>query len=180
MGLSVLTEPRHFGGSLENFGLIRRSVGLPLLMKDIVVSRVQLDAALKLGADAVLLIHSLFEKGRCESDLDDMISYAHSGGLQILLEVHDRDEFDVAVKTETDLVGVNNRDLETLLVDLFTTSRILESASRRGKVVVSESGIRTGDDIRLLRKAGADAFLVGTSVMKSSDIASKVRDLVEA
>jgi indole-3-glycerol phosphate synthase len=109
-----------------------------------------------------------------------MISYAHSQGLQVLLEVHDRAEFERAVETDADLVGVNNRDLETLSVDLSTTMNILESASKKGKIVVSESGIKTAGDVRLLRKAGADAFLVGTSVMKSSDIASKVKELVEA
>ncbi|MFQ6134668.1 MAG: indole-3-glycerol-phosphate synthase [Nitrososphaerales archaeon] len=180
VGLSVLTEPKHFGGSLESFALVRRAVGLPLLMKDVVVSRVQLDAAWRLGADAVLLIYRLFERGMCESDLEGMIGYAHSKGLQVLLEVHDRDEFDKAVETDADLVGVNNRDLETLSVDLSTTLKILESAPRRGKMVVSESGIKTAEDVRLLRKAGADAFLVGTSIMKSPDIASKVRELVEA
>jgi indole-3-glycerol phosphate synthase len=109
-----------------------------------------------------------------------MIDYAHSKGLQVLLEVHDIDEFKSAVKTETDLVGVNNRDLKTLSVDLYTTLKILESATSNGKLVVSESGIKTAEDVRLLRSAGADAFLVGTSIMMSTDITSKIRELVEA
>jgi indole-3-glycerol phosphate synthase len=180
IGLSVLTEPKHFNGSLENFARVMRAVSLPLLMKDIIVSQVQLDAAGRLGADAVLLIYRLFEKGRCETDLDSMIRYAHSQDLQVLLEVHDRAEFERAVETDADLVGVNNRDLETLSVELSTTMNILESTSKKGKIVVSESGIKTAGDVRLLRRAGADAFLVGTSVMKSSDITSKVKELVEA
>lgn len=180
VGLSILTEPKYFNGSLQNFTSVRSAVDTPLLMKDIFVSTVQIDAASKLGADAILLIYALFKKGRLESPLEDLIRHAHSRDLQVLLEVHDRREFDKAVETEADLIGVNNRNLDTLAVDLSTTLKILESSSKRGKLVVSESGIRSAGDVARLRRAGADAFLVGTSVMEASDIASKVRELVEA
>ncbi len=180
VGLSVLTEPKHFGGSLENLIRVRSSTSLPILMKDVVVSWAQIDAAHLLGADAILLINSLFEAGRCEMGLHEAILYAHLKRLQVLLEIHNREEFNQAVETDAEMIGVNNRDLATLSIDLSTTGKVLENAPRRGKIVVSESGIRSAEDIRLLKQAGADAYLVGTSVMKSGDIESKVRELVEA
>lgn len=180
VGLSVLTEPKHFGGSLENLVKVRNSTSLPILMKDIVVSYAQIDAAYLLGADAVLLINSLFEAGRCEMGLNEAVIYAHLKGLQVLLEVHSREEFNRAVETDADMIGINNRNLATLSVDLSTTVKILENTPHDGKIVVSESGIRSAEDLRLLKQAGADAYLVGTSVMRSEDIESKVRELVEA
>ncbi|MCL4435186.1 MAG: indole-3-glycerol-phosphate synthase [Thaumarchaeota archaeon] len=180
VGLSVLTEPKHFGGSLENLVKVRNSTSLPVLMKDIVVSYAQIDAAHFLGADAILLIIGLFEAGKCEMGLHEAVIYAHLKGLQVLLEVHNREEFNRAVETDADLIGVNNRDLATLSVDLSTTVKILQNTSRHGKLVVSESGIGSAEDLRFLKQAGADAYLVGTSVMKSEDIESKVRELVEA
>ncbi len=180
VGLSVLTEPKQFLGSLDNFMKIREAVDLPLLMKDIIVSKKQLDVAPKIGADIVLLIQSLFDMGRCKSTLEEMITYAHSKDLQVLLEVHDKEEFEKAIQSKADLVGINNRNLETFSVNLSTTKNILESSNKCDKIIVSESGINTAKDVRLLRKAGANAFLVGTSVMKNIDITSKVRELVEA
>jgi indole-3-glycerol phosphate synthase len=178
--ISVLTEPKRFAGSLENLTNIRRSIDAPLMMKDIVVSPVQINAAARLGADAILLIYRLFNTDRCEASLEEMISHAHSEGLEVLLEVHDKEEFERVADTSADLIGVNNRDLSTFRVDLFTTVNILKTVDHRNKTVVSESGIRSAEDLRLLRAAGANAFLVGTSLMQSGDIESKVRELVEA
>jgi indole-3-glycerol phosphate synthase len=180
VALSVLTEPKHFGGSVENLVQARRSTSLPILMKDIVVSYAQIDAAYLLGADAILLITSLFEAGRCEMGLHEAVLYAHLNGLQVLQEVHSREEFDKAVKSDADMIGVNNRDLTTLSIDLSTTVKILENTPRGSKIIVSESGINSAEDIHFLKQAGADAYLVGTSIMKSSDIEAKVRELVEA
>lgn len=180
VGLSVLTEPKQFLGSLDNFMKVREAVDLPLLMKDIIVSKKQLDVAPKIGADVVLLIQSLFDMGRCKSTLDEMITYAHSKNLQVLLEVHDKEEFEKAIQSKADLVGINNRNLETFTVDISTTKTILESRDKNDKIIVSESGINTAEDVRLLSKAGANAFLVGTSVMKNKNITSKVKELVEA
>ncbi len=180
IAISVLTEPKYFNGSLSVFTQVRQSTNLPLLMKDIIVSNLQLDAACILGADAILLIYRLFDMERCESSIEKMISYAHSKDLQVLLEVHSKDEFKKAVETEADLVGINNRDFDTLSVDIHTTLKILESAPKKHKLVISESGIKKAEDIRLLKKAGADAFLIGTTVMKSEHISSKVKEMVEA
>lgn len=180
IGLSVLTEPKQFLGSLDNFMKVREAVDLPLLMKDIIVSKKQIDVAPKIGADVILLIQSLFDIGRCKSTIEEMISYAHSKDLQVLLEVHNKEEFEKAIQSEADLVGINNRNLESFSVDLLTTKTILQSRDKNNKIIISESGIKTAEDIRFLRKAGANAFLVGTSVMKNKDITSKVKELVEA
>ena len=179
VGLSVLTEPKTFLGSLDNFMKVREVVDLPLLMKDIIVTKKQLDTALKIGADVILLIQTLFDMGRCKNTVEQMIEYAHSKDLQVLLEVHSKEEFEKAFQSNADLIGINNRNLETFEVDLSTTKTILESKDKGNKIIVSESGINTAKDVCILKKSGADAFLVGTSVMKSKDIASKVKELVE-
>lgn len=178
VGISVITEPKHFQGSLENLAYARSAVKLPLLMKDFIVSPKQLDAAQKLGANAVLLIEALFDRGYSESSLSDMIAEAHARNLEVLLETHTKHEFQRAVQTDADLVGINNRDLGTLKVDLTVTSSILESVLPQGKIVVSESGINTPADIRFLRACGAWAFLVGSAVMQADDIESKVKELL--
>ncbi|MBS7251855.1 MAG: indole-3-glycerol-phosphate synthase [Candidatus Freyarchaeota archaeon] len=180
VGVSVLTEPKNFGGKLDFVGEIRSQVSVPILMKDIILSSLQIEAAYRSGADAVLLIQALFDRGYCEEDVQSMIGQAHSFGLEVLLESHSEDEFLRAVKTAADLVGINNRDLKTLTVNLEVTKRILARHRPRGKVVVSESGISTPQDIRYLRECGAQAFLVGTSIMKSNNIREKVAQLVES
>jgi len=180
VGLSVLTEPKQFLGSLDNFMKVREAVDLPLLMKDIIVSKKQLDVAPKIGADVILLIQTLFDMGRCKNTVEQMIEYAHSKDMQVLLEVHNKEEFEKAIQSKADLVGINNRNLETFSVDLSTTKKILKSKDKINKLIVSESGIKTAEDVRLLRKAGSDAFLVGTSVITNKDTASKVKELVEA
>jgi indole-3-glycerol phosphate synthase len=180
VGLSFLTEPKHFGGSLDAFAEARNQVELPMLMKDIIVSQSQIDAAAKIGANAVLLIEPLFKRGCCECDLRSMITYAHSHGLEVLLEVHAEEEFLSALKTEADLIGINNRNLKNLEVDLEVTRRILTEHPTKEKLVVSESGIQSPADIRFLHQCGAHAFLVGSSIMKAGDIEKKVKELVTA
>lgn len=177
VGISVLTEPKHFDGSLNNLEAVRDAVDLPVLMKDIVVSTVQLDAAAKLGANAVLLIQSVYDRRYGELSVEEMIEEAHMRQLEVLLEVHDEGEFSQAIVGDADLVGINNRNLATLQVDLHTTKRILENKRSSPKLIVSESGIRSPNDIRYLRGCGADAFLVGTAVMAERDVESKVRQL---
>jgi indole-3-glycerol phosphate synthase len=180
VGISVLTEPKHFRGSLRSLAEARRTVKLPILMKDIILSPVQLDAASKAGANVALLIEALFDRGYCECSIHEMIARAHSAGLEILLEVHTADEFRSAVRTHADLVGINNRNLATLKVDLNVTKAILERNSAEGKVVVSESGINTATDLRFLRECGAQAFLIGSAVMLADNVEVKVREFVSA
>jgi indole-3-glycerol phosphate synthase len=179
VGISVLTEPKHFIGSLDNLARVRESVNLPLLMKDIVVSPRQLDAAAKVGANVVLLIQAIFDRGYCPLGLGEMVAKAHSKNLEVLLETHTSDEFARAMATEADLVGINNRNLGTLQTDLNTTKIIL-SKRQGGKVVVSESGINTPADLRFLRGCWADAFLIGSAIMSADDVEAKVREFVNA
>lgn len=179
IGISVLTEPKHFQGSVLNLAEVRRAVNVPLLMKDIVLSPVQVDAAAKAGANAILLIYSVFERGYSELKLEDMIEYAHGKGLEVLLEVHTRDEFKSSLNYDADMIGVNNRDLKTLKVDLNVTKEVLAGYSG-SRVVVSESGISGPEDVRFLYGCGARAFLVGSSIMRAASVKDKVRELVDA
>ena len=180
VGISIITEPKHFKGSLLSLAEARRTVKLPILMKDIIINPLQLNAASKSGANAALLIAGLFERGYCEYTIDEMIAIAHSKDLEVLLETHTEEEFRFALMTQADLIGINNRDLATLKVDLRVTERILKTNSAKGKVVVSESGICTVSDLRFLLSLGVDALLVGSAVMLAKDIENKVRELVSA
>ena len=180
IGISVLTEPKHFNGSFSNLTKVRKAVKLPVLMKDIIVSPLQLEAAARTGANAVLLIQALFDRGYGKLGVHEMIEAAHSRRLEVLLEAHDADEFRRALVSDADLVGINNRNLATLEVDLNVTRRILEKKPLDDRIVVSESGINTAADILFLRKCGAQAFLVGSAIMSAKDIESKVREFTFA
>lgn len=179
-GISVLTMKKHFGGSLESLRQVRRHVTIPLLMKDFIISRRQIDAASKTGANTVLLIKALGDRGYCEGGIDELITYAQSKGLEVLLETHTEQEFTAALETDADLVGINNRDLRTLKVDINVTLKILQGIDPGENIVVSESGVHDREDIQTLHEAGADAFLVGSTIMGSKNIEEKVRELVEA
>ena len=184
IALSVLTEPKYFSGSITNFIRIREVVNLPLLMKDIVISPQQIETAVAIGADAILLIQALFNRGYCKLDLGQMIDYAHSLNLEVLLETHTQQEFITAVNTPTNLIGINNRDLTTLQVDIQNTSKIMQNvsskASLKTKVIVSESGITKPQHIRELHRSGVHAFLVGSAIMKAQHPEETLRKLVMA
>ena len=176
--LSILTQPHLFSGSPEYFIKVREAVDVPLLMKDVIVDKVQIDAAEKIGADYMLLIQSLFDQVFLK-EIDEFIDYGHRKGLQILLEVHTKQEFENALKTDADLVGINNRNLDTLEIDLKTTETVLENFTEP-RPIISESGIETPQDIQYLKKCGASAFLIGSSIMKSDNIGEQVKRLVNA
>ena len=120
IGISILTQPHLFNGSPEYFQKIRKQISIPLLMKDIVIDKIQIDAAEKMGADCILLIQSIFDR-KFASDIDEFISYAHKKNIMILLETHTKNEFIRSVKTDADILGINNRNLDTLEIDLNTT-----------------------------------------------------------
>jgi len=176
--LSILTQPYLFHGSPEYFIKIRKNVKIPLLMKDIMIDKIQIDAAKKMGADYFLLIQALFDNDFV-SEIDELIDYGHKNGLKILLESHTKAEFDNAIKTNADIIGINNRNLDTLEINLETTKQILENY-HESKIILSESGINSVGDVKFLRDCGADAFLIGTSIMKSPDIQNSVSKLVSA
>ncbi len=179
-GISVLTEPKHFSGSLSYLLKVREAVKLPILMKDIIIDPIQLEAASKIGANAVLLIEALFERGYCELNLGEMITQAHARNLEVLVESHSEFEYQNVIETDADLVGINNRDLRTLEVDLQITEKILKKHESTSKVVVSESGVMTPKDLLFLRGCGAQAFLIGSAVMMAENIEQKVKEFVTA
>jgi indole-3-glycerol phosphate synthase len=176
--LSVLTQPYMFDGSPEFFMKVRRNVEIPMLMKDITVDKIQIDAAKKIGADYFLLIQSLFDK-KMVNGMEELIEYGHKKGLKVLVEAHTTEEFENSCKTGADIVGINNRNLDTLKINLDTTKKILEK-SDQSKIIISESGIETADDIRFLHKCGAKGFLIGTAIMKNDNIEETVRGLVNS
>ena len=175
-GISVLTEPKHFEGSLEYLTSVKRAVTIPVLMKDIIIARTQIEAARRAGADAILLMASIFTNALSDFTLSQMIGFAHDADLEVLLEAHAKDEYELALASQADLVGINNRDLNTLEVSLDTSRRLLKSFPH-GKPVVCESGISKRSEILELETLGADGFLIGSSLMKSKDLERAVRDL---
>ncbi|WP_411968074.1 indole-3-glycerol phosphate synthase [Haloferax sp. YSSS75] len=154
--LSVLTEPDHFGGSLESLRRIRDAVDVPVLRKDFVMREDQLDAV---ESDLVLLIARFVGE-----DLPDLVEAARERGFQPLVEVHTRDELVAALAAGADIVGINNRDLAKLDVDLGTFEELAPEVPD-DVLLVAESGVKTPDDVRRMREAGADALLVGTAIM---------------
>ena len=185
-GISVLTEPRHFEGDIRYLPLVKKSVKVPVLMKDIIIDPVQIDAGADMGADAVLFIAAIFMNRLANASLDEMFSRARSRGLEVLFEAHTEDEYLFALESDADVVGINNRNLDNLEVSLETSRRLLakgrlerERLRRTGKdkPVISESGITRRREMDELKALGADGFLIGSAFMKSADIEAKVRSL---
>ncbi|MCP3986678.1 MAG: indole-3-glycerol phosphate synthase TrpC [bacterium] len=170
--LSVLTDERFFGGSLDIFRTVRETTALPLLRKDFVIDAYQIDEARAAGADAVLLIVGALDR----SALARLRDHAGGLGMDALVEVHDDAELDVAAAIGADLVGVNNRNLRLFTTDLATTERLAPSIPR-GAVLVSESGIVGPEDVERLDLAGAHAFLVGESLMREPDVGVALKRL---
>jgi indole-3-glycerol phosphate synthase len=188
-GISVLTEPRHFDGDIRYLPLVKKAVKVPVLMKDIIIDPIQIDAGADMGADAVLFIAAVFMNGLAKVSLEEMFSRARSRGLEVLFEAHNEKEYALALESDADVVGINNRDLANLEVSLDTSRRLLDSGRARrerlrargkDKLVISESGINTRREIDELRRLGADGFLVGSAFMKSTDPEARVRLLTGA
>ncbi len=165
--ISVLTEPTHFKGSLENV-MIARKAGLPVLRKDFIFDERQMQ---EVQADLVLLIASL------RIDLDRFVDLARSQGMEPLVEVHTELELDLALKTDVRIIGINNRNLNTLEVDLGTFERLAPVAKDAGVFLVAESGVHTREDALRMVEAGADALLVGTALMGRPKILSDINQL---
>lgn len=174
--ISVLTDERYFGGRLEHLERVRGATDAPVLRKDFAIDPYQIDEARARGADAVLLIVAAFAGDGGARRLEALRGRAADLGLDALVEVHDEYELDAALAIGADLVGINNRNLETFEVDLGTTER-LAGRIPEGVVLVAESGIFTNDDIRRLERAGARAFLVGESLMREPDVGLALRSL---
>jgi indole-3-glycerol phosphate synthase len=170
--LSVLTEPDHFGGAPGDLRRVRSAVDVPVLRKDFVLREEQLDAVV---ADVVLLI------ARFVDDLDGLVAAARDRGFQVLVEVHTVAEAETALAAGADVVGVNNRDLGALAVDLSTFERVAPALRDEPVTLIAESGIHTAADVRRMRGAGADGLLIGSAIMTgdTEDVRANTRRLTE-
>ena len=172
--LSVLTDEKFFQGSLDYLRQIRAAVRIPLLRKDFIIDERQILEAIEWGADAILLIVAILTGAQ----LEKFHTLAIEAGLAVLVEVHDEEELERALKILPALIGVNNRDLKTFKVDLATTEKLAPSIRSSGALLVAESGIHTRADVEWVQKCGASAVLVGESLVKQGDISAKVRELL--
>jgi indole-3-glycerol phosphate synthase len=171
--LSILTEPRHFGGALEHLRAVSAAVDLPTLRKDFTVHPLQVYEAVTAGASAVLLIVAVLWE-----HTQTYLQLAHAFGLDALVEVHDEAELQVALEAKADIIGVNNRDLTTLDIDLQNAPRLIRQARDKGfeGVLVAESGYRSRTELAQLEGL-ADAVLIGTSIAASGDLTGAVERL---
>lgn len=170
--LSVLTDEHFFMGHLLYLAKIREVVNLPLLRKDFICDPYQIYEARVAGADAVLLIAAMLDAGQL-AEYNALATELH---LDVLLEVHDEAELEMALATDCELIGINNRNLQTFETDLATTERLLPMIPA-SHFVVAESGISSRADVLGLQKAGAKGFLVGESLMREDDIGAKLKEL---
>ncbi|MDP6102549.1 MAG: indole-3-glycerol phosphate synthase TrpC [Dehalococcoidia bacterium] len=176
--ISVLTERENFQGSLEHMELVKealQSQGLPVLRKDFIFDPYQVHEARAYGADAILLIVAILTP-EC---LKDLLELSRSLWLQALVEVHSKEEIDIALTAGAEIIGINNRDLRTFETDISLTER-LASHVPRGKILVSESGIHSHDDLVRLRRVGVHAVLVGEALVTAPNPGGKVRELLNS
>ncbi|HHL39157.1 MAG TPA: indole-3-glycerol phosphate synthase TrpC [Deltaproteobacteria bacterium] len=173
--VSVLTEERHFKGSLDFLSAVRARVAVPVLRKDFIFDPYQLYEARGGGADAVLLIAAVLD----DVLLRELMALSGELGMDALVEVHDEGELERVVEAGAGIIGINNRDLRDLTLDLETTARLAPLVPE-GKVVVSESGIGSAADVVRLSRFGVDAFLVGSSLMAHADPGGRLAELVGA
>ena len=173
---SVLTDEKFFQGHLDFLRAIRAATKLPLLRKDFIIDEYQIHEASVAGADAILLIVSILDLER----LTNLLAVARQCRLAALVEVHDESECDVAMKTNAEIIGINNRNLKTFSVDLGTTERLATRIRQHESqaTLVAESGIHSRADVERVRAAGVDAILVGESLMRSNNIVAKTKELL--
>jgi indole-3-glycerol phosphate synthase len=171
--ISVLTDERFFEGKLEYIKKVKESVSLPVLRKDFIIDEYQIYETVASGADAVLLIADLLSK----SELCGFYDLASSLGLDVLIETHKEEDVEKALATEGSIIGINNRDLHTFRVDLSITQKLLRLIPAN-RIRVSESGIRSYEDVMFLKSLGVNAVLIGEAFMESADIASKIREMM--
>ncbi len=171
--ISVLTEERFFQGHLEHLNKVRELSWKPLLRKDFIFDEYQVYESRANGADAILLIAAALDR----SQLIDLYGLSKELSLACLTEVHSLKELDTALFSDVDIIGINNRDLNTLKIDLNTTLNLLRDLPDN-KIIVSESGINTRNDVEAFESTRVDAVLVGTVIMKTKDIGDKIDELM--
>ncbi|NYT18689.1 MAG: indole-3-glycerol-phosphate synthase, partial [Methanosarcinales archaeon] len=178
VAISVLTEPEFFDGSIDNLTAVRKNISLPVRRKDFIIDKIQFD---EVKSDLILLIAGILNE-----KLEEFIQHARSKGFEPLVEVHNREELLNALDTSARIIGINNRNLTTMQVDIATTEELIplikehDSKSGTEHLIISESGVHSADDVRRMMAAGADAILIGTSIVKNDDIYSKTKELVDA
>ena len=172
--ISVLTDAPYFQGHLDYLRIVREACGLPLLRKDFILHEAQIHESVCAGADAILLIAAALETG----ELDRLLRLARDCQLEVLVEVHTLAEMERAVDSGAHLIGINNRNLTTFVVDLDTTAALADEVPEE-ITLVSESGLRTAGDSRRVQVAGADAILVGETLMRCApgELAAKIQEL---
>jgi indole-3-glycerol phosphate synthase len=171
--LSVLTEPHYFQGSDDDFKQVHQSVKLPLIRKDFVVDQFQVDEARMLGASAILLIVAALS----DHQITQLQSRAWELGMDVLVEVHDTEEAKRAVQSGATIIGVNNRNLKDLTIDLSTTELVFPLLPKQ-VIKVSESGIESHEDIQRVVQAGADAVLIGTAFSREPEPQNKIKSVM--
>ncbi|VVB57384.1 Tryptophan synthase beta chain 1 [uncultured archaeon] len=173
--ISVVVEPKIFKGDLKTVA-VAKQVGLPVLFKDFVLDERQVEAASRAGADCMLLVMRVMDRQKL--DAQKFVEMAHARGLEVLLECYDADEMKRAIETDADVLGINNRDLQTLKVDLKRTQEIVEKfGAKLDRPLISESGVKSRADAEFLQKLGAKGILVGTALWTAKDVREKVREL---
>ena len=162
--VSCLTEPKYFLGSDEIFSQVRKKISLPMLRKDFTVDEYQIYQAKVLGADAVLLICAILSA----NELEKFLKICADLKISALIETHDENEIKTALSVGAEIIGVNNRNLKNFEVD-FSNAEKLRKIIPAEKIFVAESGVKTSDDIKILKKIGADAVLIGETLMRAAD-----------
>jgi len=173
--ISLLTDKRFFRGDLNHLPRLKKAVSLPILRKDFIIDEIQVRESFSYGADAILLIARILSR----QQLKELLDACEELGVAALTEVHDKDDLESALECGAEIIGINNRNLDTFEVDLNTSLKLAPLVPDK-HIVVSESGIGNGRDIRVLMRSGVRAVLVGTVIMKSDDVARRVRELVWA
>ena len=173
--ISLLTDSRFFGGDLNDLPRLKEVVSVPILRKDFILDEIQVKESFLYGADAILLIARILSK----AELKKLIAVSKEFGMAPLTEIHDRDDLEKAVDGGAEIIGINNRNLDTFEVDFQTTLDLAPRVPEKC-IIVSESGIGHSEDIEKLKGSGIHAVLVGTSIMKSNDIGMKIKELVTA
>jgi len=168
--ISVLTEPHYFQGNLEYLTQIRRYVPTPLLRKDFIVDKYQIVEALVYGADFILLI----AKALSTKDLKELYEYALHVGLEVLVEIHDKEDLTKAMKCGAHIIGINHRNLDTFEMDMELCDKLIPMIPN-GKIIVAESGVSNVETIKRLSAIGADAFLIGEHFMRQDSIEDEMR-----
>ncbi len=171
--ISVLTDERFFDGKLEYLKTVKERVTIPVLRKDFIIDEYQIYESAAAGADAILLISRILTR----EELSRYLSIVGGLGMDALVEAHSEEEVEKALKSHASIIGINNRDLTNFIVDISVTQRLMRLIPET-KVVVSESGIETYEQVMFLKSLGVNAVLIGEVFMRSENIAAKVRELM--